>query len=211
MIRWYDDIRCIIIVTNLLTNVYINVLTFFAHRWNCTYLNYVWNAILRYLCFGYIHILCLGANKLDIIVIFWRNFTTMKCRSRAVEHFTLKYNYSANNNRTFGMMVRCRRGVCTSVLLCDVAKNEFVNINVVSHYFLFVMRLLKKSFPCCVSAYFWAIEFDLLKLFGSILISRICTNTTTKELSTSHSFQSRIQTILIQPYCLIKLIRSTIF
>ena len=117
MIRWYDDIRCIIIVTNLLTNVYINVLTFFAHRWNCTYLNYVWNAILRYLCFGYIHILCLGANKLDIIVIFWRNFTTMKCRSRAVEHFTLKYNYSANNNRTFGMMVRCRRGVCTYICL----------------------------------------------------------------------------------------------
>ena len=70
-------------------------INFFAQRWNCTYLNYVWNAVLRYLCFGYIHISRLGANKLDIIVIFWRNFTTMKSRSRALEHLTSKYKHSA--------------------------------------------------------------------------------------------------------------------
>ena len=73
------------------------------------------------------------------------------------------------------------------------------------------MRFSEEIFSLSVHAYFWAIEFDPLKLFGSILISRICTKTTTKALSTLHSFQSRTQTLLLQPLCSIELIGSAIF
>ena len=99
------------------------------------------------------------------------------------------------------MMVRCRRGVCTYVctyvLICDVAKRSHVHrclsLALVHHE---VSEEIFSLYACI----FWAIEFDPLKLFGSILISRICTKTTTKALSTSHSFQSRTQTMILQPF-----------
>ena len=72
-----------------------------------------------------------------------------KSRSRALAHFTSKYKYSVNDDRTFGMMVRCRRGVCMNLCLdMRCCKNEVLYIDVSHTRSCSSWGFLNKSFPC---------------------------------------------------------------
>ena len=122
--RCNDDTWCIMIVINLLTIVCMNVWTFctvgklhlFQVCLKCHFALFIiqqypyfvsWSEQIRHYCY--------------FLTKFHYN---EKSRSRALEQLTSKFKNSTNNDRTFGMMVRCRRGVCTNICLDSMLRKR---------------------------------------------------------------------------------------
>ena len=72
-----------------------------------------------------ISIFCLIGEQIRHYCYFLTKFHyNEKSRSRALEQLTSKFKNSTNNDRTFGMMVRCRRGVCTNICLDSMLRKR---------------------------------------------------------------------------------------